>query len=452
VVLPLPTCWAEAESANRKPNFVFMVIDDLGWADLGCAGSQYYRTPNIDRLASEGMRFTDAYAACAVCSPTRASTMTGKYPARLHITDWIPGEGDRPKNRLKIPDWRMYLPLEQVTIAEALKAAGYATASIGKWHLGNETYYPEHQGFDLNLGGCHIGHPASYFFPYGAPSDRYRVPGLEQGGRDGEYLTDRLTEEAQKFIRNNRDRPFLLYLAHYAVHTPLQAKKQLVEEFQERPPYGGQNNATYAAMIQSVDESVGAIRRTLAELGIDQRTAILFTSDNGGLWPTSTSNAPLRAGKGFPYEGGIRVPLLIRWPGITKPGSICSEPVSSIDFYPTILEMARASGDRSHNMNVDGVSLVLPLKQAGRLRSRALFWHYPHYWGGDRVQPYGVIRAGEWKLIEHLEDMRVELYNLSTDMAEKTNLADKMPSKRDELRRGLHEWRRSVNAQMPLPK
>jgi len=437
---------ASGQAAEVKPpNIVFILIDDLGWADVGCFGSQYYRTPHIDRLAREGMRFTDAYAACAVCSPTRASIMTGKYPARLHLTDWIPGHGDAPKRALRVPKWRMFLPLEEVTIAEALKPAGYVCASIGKWHLGGPRFFPQHQGFDLNVAGGDIGHPASYFWPYEGKT--HTVPGLKPGGNPGDYLTDRLTDAAEHFIEQHKKGPFFLYFPHYAVHRPLEAKAEAVTNYKNRAAPGEQTNAVYAAMIESVDDSVGRILRRLDALGIANNTVVVFMSDNGGLWPQSTSNAPLRAGKGYPYEGGIREPLIIKWPGATQPATTCGVPVSSIDFLPTLLEMAGAKLPGP----VDGHSLVPLLKQSGSLKREALFWHYPHYWSNDRVRPYGVVRKSDWKLIEHYEDMRVELYNLKDDPGEALDLARERPEKSAELRKLLQNWRRSVDAQMPTP-
>ncbi|HLF95418.1 MAG TPA: sulfatase, partial [Planctomycetota bacterium] len=290
-------------SQADPPNVVVILVDDLGWTDLGCFGSPFYETPHIDRLAAQGMRFTHAYSACTVCSPTRASLMTGKYPARLHVTDWIAGHA-RPKAKLKVPDWTKHLALEETTVAEALKAAGYATASIGKWHLGPPAHFPEKQGFDLNRGGCDKGQPPSYFSPY-------RIPTLEEGEK-GEYLTDRLTTEALAFLDSNKDRPFLLHFPHYGVHTPLQAKKAVVEKYQAKAKAGADHrNAAYAAMIESVDDSVGRIVAKIEELKLSSRTLIVFTSDNGGLLQ-STSNRPLRAGKGSAYEGGVRVPMIVR--------------------------------------------------------------------------------------------------------------------------------------------
>lgn len=438
------------QAMSKRLNIVLILIDDLGWADVGCFGSKCYETPHIDRLASEGMRFTDGYAACPVCSPTRASIMTGKYPARLHLTDWIPGEGNRPENRLKIPEWRKYLPLEEATIAEALKPAGYVSASIGKWHLGGPSYYPEHHGFDVNVAGSHIGHPAMYFWPYEGKS--HSVPGLKDGGGPGEYLTDRLTDEAEKFIDQNKQRPFFLYFAHYAVHQPLMAKAAITAKYKQKPPHGSQKKPVYAAMVESVDQSVGRILAKLDALEIADGTVVIFMSDNGGLTiDGTTSNAPLRDGKGFPYEGGIREPLLVKWPKVTKPGSTCSVPVCSIDFLPTILEIADVHGEARSQPAVDGLSLVPLLRESGTLRRDSLYWHYPHYWANQTVRPFGAVRAGDWKLIEFYEDMRVEMYNLKEDIGETNDLAERMPEKVVELRDRLHAWRTSVDAQMPTP-
>jgi arylsulfatase A len=430
-------------AAAERPNVVFFLIDDLGWADLGCYGSRYYETPQIDQLARRGMQFTDAYAACPACSPTRASILTGKYPARLRLTDWIPGR--TPANaKLSIPTWRKYLPSEEVTVAEVLQSAGYATAAIGKWHLGGEPYFPEHQGFDLNVAGSNAGSPGSYFHPYGG---RPRLA----GGEPGEYLTDRLTDEALSFIQSNQAHPFFLYLAHYAVHTPIQGKPELVEKYQGKPGSNGQKSPAYAAMVESVDQSVGRIVETLDRFGLTDRTVVILFSDNGGLLrPSATSNAPLRSGKGFPYEGGVRVPLIVRWPGVVRSGSVCCEVVTSVDFYPTLLEIASVQGGRRHNADVDGVSLIPLLKENGPLARDAVYWHYPHYnpIGG---YPYGAVRQGEWKLIEFYEGMHVELYNLKDDIGEKADLAEAKPEFAATLRAKLHDWRRSVGAQMTSP-
>jgi arylsulfatase A-like enzyme len=455
LVWMLSTSGAEVRPAT-KPNLLFILIDDMGWADGGCFGSKYYRTPNLDTLAAAGMRFTQAYAACAVCSPTRAAIMTGKYPARLHLTDWIPGE-EAPKNsRFRLPDWQQHLPLEETTLAEALKQRGYATAYIGKWHLGGPKFYPQHQGFDINIAGGDIGHPASYFWPYGEKGDSHRVPGLaEQGGGKGEYLTDRLTEEALKFISANRNRPFYLQLAHYAVHAPLMGKEEEVEEFRQLPGANGQSNAVYAAMLKSVDQSVARVLKQLEELGLADHTVVVFTSDNGGAvhfgQPPATSNAPLRLGKGYACEGGLRVPLIIKVPGMTRSGATCDWPVISQDFFPTLLELAGVEKSASSTA-VDGVSLVPLLRGQSTLPRQELFWHYPHYWSGGKVSPYSVARVGDWKLIRFYESGREELYNLRDDLSERHDLAGSQSETRRKLARRLDAWLREVGAQMPIEK
>jgi arylsulfatase A len=422
-----------------RPNVVFFLIDDMGWTDLGCMGSPLYETPNIDRLAREGLKFTQACSACTVCSPTRAGLMTGKYPARLHLTDYIPGE-KHPKAKLRIPDWTKHLPLEEVTIAEVLKGAGYATASIGKWHLGPPEFFPEHQGFDLNRGGCDKGQPPSYFSPY-------KIPTLEDGPK-GEYLTDRLTDEAVKFVEANKDRPFFLYFPHYGVHTPLQAKPGAIEKYKAKiKPGMDQKNATYAAMVESVDESIGRVLAKLDELKLADKTLVVFTSDNGGLLQ-STSNKPLRAGKGSAYEGGVRVPLLVRWPGIVAAGRVCDTPAITPDWYPTIAEAAGVKLDPKQT--VDGASLLPLLKGVEGFAREAIFWHYPHYHGGG-AKPYGAVRKGDLRLVEFFEDDRVELYDLKNDVGETKDLAAERPEKAQELRRLLADWRASVGAQMPAP-
>ncbi|MFA6173782.1 MAG: sulfatase [Kiritimatiellales bacterium] len=447
-----------AETA--KPNIIFILADDLGWADLGCYGSTFHETPNLDRLAAQGMRFTGAYAACSVCSPTRASIMTGKYPARLHLTDWLPGQGARPNQKLSLTDFQKFLPLEEFTVAEALKAGGYQTALIGKWHLGeNAEYYPEHQGFDLNVAGSGHGHPPSYFSPYKLPN----LPDSPQG----EYLNDRLTDEAMKFIEQSKDRPFFLYLPHYAVHQPLQAKAAVIEKYKTKaaqrpagkeafmtdlgcPVRQTQDNPVYAAMIESLDENVGRLLDKLTALGLDKNTVIIFTSDNGGLSTgkgTPACNLPLRMGKGWPYEGGIREPLIVKWPGVTKPGGVNNAPVISTDYYPTLLQIAGLPP--LPEQHLDGKSIV-PLLQDGTRPERPLFWHYPHY-GSQGGAPNGAVRLGDFKLIEWYEDMRVELYNLKDDIGEHSDLAAKLPAKTEELRKLLHDWRDEVKAQMPVP-
>jgi len=459
-----------AHAQPGRPNVIFILADDYGWSDLGCYGSTFYETPHLNRLAASGMRFTQAYAACCVCSPTRASIMTGKYPARLHITDWLPGRGDNPHQKLNRPIIVQNLPLEEATLATPLKEAGYKTALVGKWHLGGPGFYPQNHGFDVNFGGSERGSTPSFFSPYNVTTINgfrsYEMPNLSNGP-PGEYLTDRLTDEAIKFIEQSKDGPFFLYLAHYAVHTPHQAKEKLVEKYAAKaaklPPAGPeflpegdrqarqiQNHPIYAAMIESLDQSVGRIMDRLVELGLDQNTIIIFTSDNGGLSTSEgspTSNLPLRGGKGWNYEGGIREPLLVKWPGVTQAGAVCEAPVMSTDFYPTILEMAALPLRPAQHL--DGVSIAPLLKGATR-PDRPLYWHYPHY-SNQGGRPSGAVRLGDYKLIESYEDMHVELYNLKEDVGEKNDLSQKLPEKVAELRDKLHAWRTEVAAQMPTP-
>jgi len=436
-----------ASTDTAKPNVIIVLVDDLGWADLGCYGSTFYETPNIERLAQRGVRFTSAYAACPVCSPSRTAIMTGKYPARLHLTDWLPGRPDRPSQKLLRPPIRQELPLEEITLARALKPVGYATASLGKWHLGGEPFYPERQGFDLNIGGTETGSPPGGYFHFQTPNLKART--------DGEYLTDRLTEEAVRFIQEHRDQPFFLYLAHYAVHIPLQAKSEIQAKHRSKPKRESpQQNAIYAAMIQSVDEGVGKLLRALNDLKIADRTVVIFTSDNGGLSvregpnTPATSNSPLKTGKGYLYEGGIRVPLIVALPGVTRPGSVCDVPVSGQDLYPTILAMAGVSP--APTQEIDGESLMPLLKGNGALRRDTLYWHYPHY-SNQGGKPGGAIRKGDLKLIEWYEDGKVELYDVKRDIGEQHDLASQRPEQAARLRNQLAQWRESVGAQMPKP-
>ena len=434
----------EASSADqRRPNVILILADDLGWTDLGCYGSDLYESPHLDRLAADGMRFTANYSACTVCSPTRAALLTGKYPARLHITDWIPGlPPDNPK--LIVPDFTKHLPYEDRTIAEIFHDAGYATASIGKWHLGGPEYYPEHHGFDVNVAGTDAPRPMpGYFAPYD-------ISTIEQGPR-GEYITDRLGQEAVKFVRAHADQPFFLYLPHFAVHLPVQARPQITARFKNKVrPDLNHTNAAYAAMIYSMDETVGQLRRALDELGIADHTIIVFTSDNGARIPTS-SNVPLRAGKGSCYEGGVRVPLIVYWPGHTKPRSEDDTPVITMDLLPTILAMAGL--DDSAAAERDGLSLAPLLEQTGGLPERSLFWHYPHYqhYQLEGTTPYGAVRCGDYRLVEFYDDHRLELYNLREDVSERNNLAAAEKSLATSLQQQLHAWLRGVNGQMPTP-
>jgi arylsulfatase A-like enzyme len=421
---------------RRPPNFVVILIDDYGWTDSGVYGSDFYETPNINRLASQGVRFTQGYSACTVCSPSRAAIMTGRYPARLHLTDWIAGH-NRPYAKLRPPEWTKHLPLEETTLAEALKTGGYKTCSIGKWHLGDPPFYPDKQGFDENIGGTFRGQPPSYFSPY-------KIETLKDGPA-GEYLTDREGEEAATFVRRNSQNPFFLYLPHYAVHTPLQAKPELIEKYTRKArPGSPQTNARYAAMVESMDAAVGRLMAALDESGVADNTYVVFTSDNGGLL-SSTTNLSLRAGKGSAYEGGVRVPLIVRGPGI-RAGSVNDVPACGIDIFPTILELA---GRRvPQGVRLDGESLApLLLGRAKRTKRDRLFWHYPHYHPGGAT-PYSAIRLNDWRLVEFQEDNTVELYNLAEDVGEKNNLAERVPTKKRQLLDALHSWRKDVGAQM----
>ncbi|MBM3862244.1 MAG: sulfatase [Verrucomicrobia bacterium] len=455
----MPAADAATKTTESKPNIVIILADDLGWADLACYGSRFYETPNVDRLATHGMRFTDAYAAGCVCSPTRASILTGKYPGRLHITTAIPIDGHLRLKRpppLLPPAYCKNMPLEEVTLAEALKAGGYTCASVGKWHVcWDKEFFPEHQGFDLNVAGNGMGNPGNYFFPYDGewrmtpkhPKVRWRTI---DGGHPGEYLTDRLTDEAIRFMKDchGKQQPFFLSLSHYAVHTPLQAKNDLIEKYRKKPPTREHKNPVYAAMIQSVDESVGRVMRTLDDLGVADNTIVIFTSDNGGVELIS-SQRPFRGGKTMPYEGGHRVPLIVCARGV-KAGGECSVPVVSTDYYPTVLEMAGLPA--RPEQHVDGVSLVPLLTQTGGLTRDALYWHFPHYAGETPAQaPSSTVRMGDWKLIEFLEDKHVELYNLKDDLGETRDLAAAMPEKAAALRERLAQWRTKINAQMPVP-
>ncbi len=443
------TLAARVAAADRPapPNVVLIVADDLGWRDLGVQGSTYHETPNLDALAGRGMRFTNAYAACPVCSPSRAAMLTGKYPARLHLTDWLPGRSDRPSQKLLRADLVQQLPLEETTIAEAIKPLGYVSASIGKWHLGEKPFWPENQGFDRNIGGTQTGSPPGGYF-------HFRTPSMSANSKN-EYLTDRLTNEAIAFVAANKDRPFFLYLAHYAVHIPLQAKPDPLARFQAKPAGNSlQHNAIYAAVLASLDEGVGRLVNELERLKLTDRTVVVFISDNGGLSvhegpnTPATSNAPLRDGKGYLYEGGTRVPLIVVWPGVVKPGSTVDVPVCGIDLYPTILEIAGV--DAVRRGGIDGVSLTPILKGKGTIARDALYQHYPHY-SNQGGKPGGSIREGYLKLIEFYEDNHIELYDLANDPGETRDLAASLPKDAERLRNKLKAWRESVDARMPRP-
>ncbi len=466
-IVTLAACGANpfgAESDERPPNFLVLFVDDLGWTDLGCYGSDFYETPNIDQLAMDGVRFSHGYAACTVCSPTRAALLTGLYPGRTHVTDWIPGH-QRPKALLRPPNWTMKLEHRHTTLAEALGAAGYRTAHVGKWHLMPRLepevmmdFAPERHGFERNIAGNEWGAPGSYFHPYERP-DRKMYP-LPPGGAEGDYLTDRLTNEALAILDDYRDEPFLLYFPYYTVHTPIQAKPEDLQRFESRvDPAKRHRNPAYAAMLTALDRSVGRLRAKLDELGIAERTVIVFTGDNGGLdrrdrdgrMGNPTENEPLRAGKGSAYEGGVRTPTIYFWPGVTPSGVVSDEPVITVDVYPTVLDIAGVEGDAAHNASVDGVSLAGILRDPDtQLGREAIYWHYPHYHAGGAT-PYSAIRDGDWRLVHFYEDGRTELYNLAEDVGEERDMVSERPDKAEELLAKLDAWRSEVGAQEPLP-
>ena len=499
---------SSAWGAERLPNVVFFLVDDLGWRDVGCFGSSFYETPHIDRFAKDSVRFTQAYAACHVCSPTRASIMTGKYPARLHMTDWLPGRREFPFQKLKNAGVRQHLPFQETTLAEALKHHGYTTGHFGKWHLGEDPSGPLAHGFDVQVPRWNKGWPkVGYHAPFGF-----------EGLRDspGDYLTDRLTDEALKFIEQNQARPFFLYLAHFAVHDPIQGRADLVEKYEEKlkqqsapkgkafilegnpdaenplsrteldsllqkDAYRGfrvlpqrtvkikqhQDNVQFAAMVESMDESLGRVQVTLKKLGLEENTIVIFFSDNGGMSaanfgrPTrvipknkldaafSTSNLPLRGAKGWLYEGGIRVPMLVKWPGRGQRGTACDVPVVSTDFYPSILEMiGRPARPEQH---ADGTSFASLLKGETQLNREAIYWHFPHYSNHGMQSPGGAVRSGDYKLIEYFENGTLELFNLRTDPGEQHDLIQTEPQTAARLKTMLQEWRTKVSAPMMEP-
>jgi len=450
--IPLGAVAAQAGGEKRPPNIVFILADDLGWTDLGCQGSKYYETPNLDRLAREGLRFTDAHTNGPNCAPTRASVMSGQYGPRHGIYTVQSGLRGLEADRKLVPAPNVTrLPQNIVTVAQALKDGGYRTGMFGKWHLGRGMFHPSQRGFDEAA----VTEGQHFNFALDPPAEYPQ----------GTYLADYLTDRAVGFIRENRSKPFFLYLPHFGVHVPLQAKPELVKRFEAKQGADGHDNPNYAAMIASVDESVGRVLATLEELKLAENTLVVFTSDNGGVGgyrsaglkggKDNTNNAPLRGGKGMLYEGGHRVPLIVRYRPLTKPATTSAEPVISIDFYPTFLELAGVKP--SPQQPLDGKSLLPLLRTPTGTLGRDLFWHFPGYLeagnSGDwRTTPAGAIRSGEWKLIEFFEDSRVELYNLKQDVGEKHNLSAAMPAKAAELREKLAAWRKSVNAPMPTAK
>ena len=452
--------------AADHTNFVFFLVDDLGYMDVGCNNPEcFYDTPNIDKLAASGMRFTDGYVANPVCSPTRFSIMTGKYPTRAGATNFFCGKRAGKFNPAPL---NCQMQLEEVTIAEALKEHGYATFFAGKWHLGpTAEFWPEKQGFDVNQGGHDRGGPyggKKYFSPYGNPR-------LEDGP-EGEHLPDRLASEAAKFMEDNKDKPFLTYISFYSVHTPLIAREDLRKKYElkakklgllEKPQFGDeeqiwgdgknprkvrivQSHAVYAAMVEAMDKAVGKVLDKVEELGLTDNTVVMFIGDNGGLSTSEgspTSNLPLRGGKGWVYEGGIREAFLIRAPGVAKPGSTCDTPVVSTDFYPTILELAGKPAKPQQHL--DGVSLK-PLLAGGKQVDReAIYWHYPHY-ANQGGFPGGAVRMGDWKLLERYEDGQVHLYNLADDIGERDDLAKTHPDRAAAMRAKLHAWYKETDA------
>ena len=454
-----------------KPNVVILLVDDLGWTDLGSYGSTFYETPNVDRLASEGVKFTQFYSAGTNCSPTRASIMTGVSPARLGITNWI---GGRQKQKLLPAENSEQLPAEERTLGEIFSDAGYMTGYIGKWHLGDTLSFPEHHGFQFNLATNRGGTPGAYFYPY--KNERrpdLNIPDLEDG-TEGEHLTDRLTTEAVNFLRDHRDQPFLLMLGYYTVHSPIVAKEEQIERYREKasrlPALDGpefedeksgtlnklrQDHPTYAGMVESMDESVGRIERALSELGLSENTIVVFLSDNGGLSTLAggrtwmpTSNLPLRAGKAWLYEGGIRIPFFVRWPGKIAPGVVEQELGISTDLLPTLLDMTGVGLHPQHH--VDGKSLWPVISEHVSLDRETLFWHFPHYSGSGAI-PGAAIRKGRDKLIWWFEDNTVELYDLKNDLGERNSLVDEYPKLAASLKQELEERLNEAAARMPSP-
>ena len=493
---------------EQRPNIVFFLVDDLGWTDLGTFGSSFYETPHIDQFAAEGVKFTNAYAACHVCSPTRSSILTGKYPARNNMTDWIPGRRDFPFQKYLNVRTGQHLPYEETTLAEALRSHGYKTAAVGKWHLGRAPSTPDKHGFDWHIPRNWAG---------GAPNRTFYAPynleGLEDAP-EGEYLTDRLTDEAIGFIDRNKDLPFFLYLAHFAVHDPIHGRPDLVEKYRAKlathPPEGNtpyalegnpdltdpltrddldnaikdpayseygvlprhtvkikqsQDNTQFAGMVEAVDQSLGRILQRLEDLHIADNTIVIFFADNGGMAGMnvgnpmrtvtedkldvafSTSVLPLRGAKGWLYEGGIRVPCMVKWPGQGRAGTVSEEPIISTDFFPSILEMAGLPSMEAQHL--DGVSLAPLFKGASSLDREAIYWHFPHYSNHGMQPPAGAIRAGNYKLLQYFENNTLQLFNLKEDIGEQNDLAKTNPEKAQELAALLHAWREAVDAQMP---
>jgi arylsulfatase A len=450
ILTMLTTQAAAALSAPEQPNFVFLLVDDLGWGDFGCYGAEFYETPNIDRLADQGMRFTNGYAACTVCSPSRAAIMTGRYPARLKLTDWITGH-KFPYAKLSVPEWNTRMEHERVTLPEALKEGGYQSIFLGKWHLmpigqpDFEEHFPTDHGFDINIGGREWGQPkgkGKYFSPFDMPN--------LSDGQPGDFLTDNLTDAAVDYLDSlENGQPFLMYFSYYTLHGPIMATPELVKKYEEKAKTFDNTknewlNPKRAGMVESLDDSVGRIMDKLEAMGVAENTVIILTGDNGG--DRDQTTAGLKGYKGFSHEGGVREPLIVKWPGNTEPGSTCDVPVIGTDFYPTMLEMAGLPLKPEEHM--DGRSIVSLLKGKDCLGRDNLYWHYPHY---HRTMPYGAVRSGNMKLIEFFEDGALELYDLKSDPNETSNLATQYPEKAQELLKQLKAWRASVGAQMMTP-
>lgn len=458
-IIPLVKgCSQSDKKSSDQPNIVVLLIDDLGWRDVGFMGSKYYETPNIDRLSGQGMIFTNAYAACAVSSPTRASLQTGRYPSRVGVTDWIRARfqlstddvkapepytenGDR---MLRTPSNPYWMDLSEVTIAELLKESGYFTCHIGKWHLGPDDYYPEKQEYDLNIAGNDMGQPVNYFDPY-KNAKGVGFPNL-QPRKEGEYLVDRLADELRSVIINHKDEPFFINMCTYAVHTPLMAKEDMIARYKEKELVDGQNNPVYASMVESMDNTVGVLMKTLEENDLLDNTVILFLSDNGGLIGP-TDNTPLRSGKGYPYEGGIRIPMIASWKGKIEAGSTSNLPVSTIDILPTVCALTNTE---LPGKDIDGRDLS-PVFFGKKMDVVPLFWHFPHYRGKDIV-PYSIIRDGDWKLIKRYEGNPFELYDLKNDPSEKADLSTDKREKVDELNGMLEKWIVETGSKVPIVK
>ena len=445
-------------------NVLIIHVDDLGWADIGVLGSDFYETPAINRLAAEGMLFTQSYASAAICSPSRAALMTGKHPARIGITDWIyarfQGTGttglageyaENPGQPLLTPKNQGFLPLEELTLAERMKGLGYTTFHVGKWHLGGEGMYPEDQGFDFNFGGNDLGQPPSYFDPYepATPTPFYELNRVEPRAA-GEFLTDREGDELVNFLQT-QDQKFFIHWAPYAVHTPIMAPESLVEKYKKKESVN-QKNPVYAALVENLDQNIGKVIAALERMNLTEKTLVIFTSDNGGLIgnPANpiTNNYPLRSQKGYPYEGGIRVPTVVKWPGKVQAGGKSNFPIVTTDWIPTILDYL---GLNPREQSLDGMSLTQVLGGVDAKNSRDLFWHFPHYRGTD-VVPYSIIRSGDYKLIHYFDEKPDELFSLADDPRETTNLADQLPDQVLKLKTSLQAWWKDTDARMPKKK